>query len=297
MSVYDCFTYFNEDLVLDLRFHTLNEFVDKFVVVEATRDHAGKKKKLNFNISNFKKYSNKVIYIVVDDIPEKVGSYKKNYHENFVRENYHRNCISRGLTKVSEQDLIMISDVDEIPNLTNLSTFNSKNKLAFFRQKFFQYKFNTCIPCSPIQKTLFKSDFIEWIGTGICLKKNLLSPQWLRDKRLEASKILFLESRNIFKRLKRFLKYKFLLPQIINNGGWHFSSVLSPEDMRLKLESFCHGEFNKDEFKNLEIIRTKLNNNIDIFDSRTALKSIEIDNVNFPSYILKNRARFAQFIA
>ena len=297
MSVYDCFTYFNEDLVLDLRFHTLNEFVDKFVVVEATRDHAGKKKKLNFNISNFKKYSNKVIYIVVDDIPEKVGSYKKNYHENFVRENYHRNCISRGLTKVSEQDLIMISDVDEIPNLTNLSTFNSKNKLAFFRQKFFRYKFNTCIPCNPIQKTLFKSDFIEWLGTGICLKKNLLSPQWLRDKRLEASKILFLESRNIFKRLKRFLKYKFLLPQIINNGGWHFSSVLSPEDMYLKLESFSHGEFNKDEFKNLEIIRTKFDNNIDIFDSRTVLKSIEIDHVNFPSYILKNRARLAQFIA
>lgn len=297
MSVYDCFTYFNEDLVLDLRFHTLNEFVDKFVVVEATRNHAGKKKKLNFNLSNFKKYSNKVIYIVVDDIPEKVGSYKKkNYHENFVRENYHRNCISRGLIKASEQDLIMISDVDEIPNLTNLSIFNSKNKLAFFRQKLFRYKFNTCIPCSPIQKTLFKSDFIEWLGTGICLKKNLLSPQWLRDKRLEASKILFLESRNIFKRLKRFLKYKFLLPQIINNGGWHFSSVLSPEDMRLKLESFCHGEFNKDEFKNLEIIRTKLNNNIDIFDSRTVLKSVEIDNINFPSYIQKNRARFAKFI-
>jgi beta-1,4-mannosyl-glycoprotein beta-1,4-N-acetylglucosaminyltransferase len=298
MSVYDCFTYFNEDLVLDLRFHTLNEFVHKFVVVEATRDHAGKKKKLNFNLSNFKKYSNKVIYIVVDDIPENVHPYKKkNYHENFVRENYHRNCISRGLTKASQQDLIMISDVDEIPNLTNLSMFNKKNKFAFFRQKLFRYKFNTSIPCSPIQKTLFKSDFIEWLGTGICFKKYLLSPQWLRDKRLEASKTLFFTSRNICKRLKRFFKYKFLLPQIINNGGWHFSSVLSPEDMYLKLESFSHGEFNKDEFKNLEIIRTKFDNNIDIFDSRTVLKSIEIDHVNFPSYILKNRARLAQFIA
>jgi beta-1,4-mannosyl-glycoprotein beta-1,4-N-acetylglucosaminyltransferase len=298
MSIYDCFTYFNEDLVLDLRFHTLNEFVDKFVIVEATRDHAGKKKKLNFNLSNFKKYSNKVIYIVVDDIPEKVGSYKKkNYHENFVRENYHRNCISRGLTKASQQDLIMISDVDEIPNLTNLSKFNRKNRFAFFRQKLFRYKFNTSILCNPIQKTLFKSEFIEWLGTGICLKKYLLSPQWLRDKRLEASKILFFTSRNICKRLKRFLKYKFLLPQIINNGGWHFSSVLSPEDMRLKLKSFSHGEFNKDEFISLEIIRTKLDNNIDIFDSRTVLQSIEIDNVNFPSYILKNRARLAHFIA
>lgn len=297
MSVYDCFTYFNEDLVLDLRFHTLNEFVDKFVVVEATRDHAGKKKKLNFNLSNFKKFSNKVIYIIVDDIPEKVDSYKKkNYHENFVRENFQRNCISRGITKASEQDLIMISDVDEIPNLKNLTTYNSKNKLAFFRQKFFRYKFNISIPCSPLQKILFKSDFIEWLGTGICLKKNLLSPQWLRDKRLEASKILFLESRNIFKRLKRFIRYKFLLPQIINNGGWHFSSVLSPEDMRLKLESFCHGEFNKEEYKSLEIIRTKLSNNIDIFDSRTVLKIIEVDNVNFPNYILKNRAKFAKFI-
>ncbi len=298
MAIYDCFTYFNEDLILDLRFHTLSKFVNKFVVVEATRDHSGRKKKLNFNINNFKKYSSKVIYVVVDDIPEKVSLHKKkNYHENFIRENYHRNCISRGLAGASEQDLIMISDADEIPNLIHINKFNRNNKFAFFKQKYFKYKFNTSIPCSAFQKNLFKSDFIEWIGTGICLKKNLLSPQYLRDKRLEVSKIVFFESGNILKKFKIFLKKKFFLPQIINNGGWHFSSVLSPEDMQLKLTSFSHGEFNKDKFTNLNKIRNKLNNNIDIFDSKNILRSVEIDNLNFPSYILKNRARLAQFIA
>ena len=299
MAIFDCFTYFNEDLILDLRFHTLNKFVDKFVVVEATCDHAGRKKKLNFNINNFKKYSSKVIYIVVDDIPKKVGMHKKNYHKNFIRENHHRNCINRGLARASEKDLIMISDVDEIPNLMNLSKFNRNNKLAFFKQKLFKYKFNTSIPCDSIQKTLFKSDYIEWIGTGICLKKYLISPQWLRDKRLEVSKILFFESRNanLLRRLKIFFKSKFLLPQIINNGGWHFSSVLSPVDIRYKLESFAHGEYNKDKYKNLKAIKNKLNNCIDIFDSRIVLKSIKIDNKNFPDYILKNKARLAKFIA
>ena len=128
------------------------------------------------------------------------------------------------------------------------------------------------------------------------MKKYLLSPQWLRDKRLEASKILFFTNGNILKKFKIFFKRKFLLPQIINNGGWHFSSVLSPEDIRQKLESFSHGEFCKEEFMNLETIRTRLDNNIDILDPKIVLSSIKIDSINFPDYILKNRARLAKFI-
>ena len=297
MAIYDCFTYFNEDVILDIRFHTLYKFVDKFIIVEATRDHSGREKKLNFDINYFKKFSNKIIYIVVDDIPEKVNLHKKKgYHSNFVRENYHRNCISRGLSKCLDDDLVMISDADEIPNLLNLDQFKKNNKFSFFRQKFFKYKFNKACVYNDKEKKLFKTEFADWIGTGICLKKYLKSPQWLRDERLKAQKILFFNSNNKFNKFKHFFKYNFLLPKIIENGGWHFSSVMTPQDLRVKIESFSHGEFNNEKYKNIKNIEDKINSNIDVFDPTQILKTLKLDNINFPNYIWENRDKLAEFI-
>ena len=78
MSIYDCFMYFDEDVMLDLRLHTLDEYVDTFVIAEATRDHAGKEKKLNFDYKNFLKFKNKIKYLIIDDLPISVKSKKKN---------------------------------------------------------------------------------------------------------------------------------------------------------------------------------------------------------------------------
>ena len=91
--------YFDEDLNLDLRFNILDKYVDKFVVVEATRNHAGEEKKLNFDINKFKKFEKKIHYLVVDDIPKDVTNYKKGWSPNFFRENFNRNAISRALTE------------------------------------------------------------------------------------------------------------------------------------------------------------------------------------------------------
>ena len=77
MKIIDCFMYFDEDLILDIRLNTLSEIVDKFVVCEATRDHGGNKKNLNFKISKFQKFKDKINYIVVDDLPINVKSEKK----------------------------------------------------------------------------------------------------------------------------------------------------------------------------------------------------------------------------
>jgi beta-1,4-mannosyl-glycoprotein beta-1,4-N-acetylglucosaminyltransferase len=118
--------YFDEDLMVELRLNILDKYVDKFVIVEATRDHSGRKKKLNFNIKKFKQFENKIVYLVVDDIPEKVNNYKKGWSPNFFRENFNRNAISRALTECSPDDLIIISDADEIPNLEFLNSINIK---------------------------------------------------------------------------------------------------------------------------------------------------------------------------
>ena len=106
--IYDCFSYWDEDLLLDLRLNILNEFVDHFVIVEGNKTWQNNKKDLKFNINNFNKFKNKIIYIPVTDMPDGDNPY--------IRENFQRNCISRGLQNAKKDDLIIISDLDEIPN-------------------------------------------------------------------------------------------------------------------------------------------------------------------------------------
>ena len=151
--------YFDENLVLDLRLNILNDHVDKFIIAEATKDHTGKDKKLNFNINDFKKFKNKINYIVIDDLPINLKSYKKNWAVHHLRDQYQRNALERGYKNCNEDDLIMISDIDEIPNPNKIKEFNIKNKYACFIQKNFQSKIN-----------LFNISDKHWMGTKIIIK-------------------------------------------------------------------------------------------------------------------------------
>ena len=128
MKFFDCFMYHDEDLILDIRLNTLNDYVDKFVIVEAKADHQGNKKKLNFNIDNYRKFEEKIVYKVIEFFPEG--------YNNWERENFQRNFITNGLNFAQEDDYIIISDVDEIPNLSKLSNIK-KYKLTAFEQKMF----------------------------------------------------------------------------------------------------------------------------------------------------------------
>ena len=129
MNIYDCFMYFDEDLLLYLRLHTLDKFVKKFVITEATYTHNGSKKELKFDLNRFKKFKDKIIYLVVDNQPKNIlnlieGESKDNRGEKLIlngmaRDYFQRENLSRGLSKVSDEDLIIISDLDEIPNLDN----------------------------------------------------------------------------------------------------------------------------------------------------------------------------------
>ena len=266
MTIYDCFQFFDEEHILDLRLNILNEFVNFFVIVESTCDHQGNAKKLNFDASNFKKFQKKIIYIVVDDTKESIKKYHK-WGESLV-EQHQRNSIMKGLQKSNDNDLIILSDIDEIPDLTKLNTFNKK--YAVFSQKMFNFKLNLTNKTQPY-----------WHGSKICLKKNLKSPQWLRN--LKFKKYPFW----------RIDKPKNL--QIIENGGWHFAYLQSPENISKKIKSFAHGEFNKDNMAEEEIIRSKIQNNKDIFDRGYKIEKIELDK-NFPKYILDNREKLKDWI-
>ena len=153
--------YFDEDLVLEIRLNTLNQVVDKFVIAEATKDHAGRDKKLNFKINNFSKFKDKIEYIIINDLPINVKSDKKSWHENHMRDQFQRNSLMKGLKDADPNDWIMISDIDEIPNPEKIKEFDVEKKYACFLQKNFQSKIN-----------LLNITDNFWPGTKICEKKN-----------------------------------------------------------------------------------------------------------------------------
>ena len=218
MAIYDCFQYFNEDHVLDLRFNILNEKVDYFIISESTKTHQGKNKKLNFNIDNFSKFKHKIKYIVAD-YQKEIDFVNHTGGESLV-EQHQRNSLSEGLIKANDNDLIILSDSDEIPDLTKLSLIKKNTKFSAFSQMMFMYKLN-----------LQNIDESNWIGSKMTLKKNFPSPQILRSLK--------------FKEYP-FWRFDKIGLQIIK-GGWHFSFLQKPSDIANKIKSFSHGEFNKKE--------------------------------------------------
>ena len=267
MAIFDCFQYFNEEHIAEIRFNILDKFVDSFVIVESTVNHQGKPKKLHFDIAKYKKFKNKINYIVVDDTPENIKKPHEGGHS--LVEQHQRNSIMKGLKNASDNDLVILSDVDEIPDLNKLNEFD-KNKYAVFSQKMFMYKIN-----------LLNLKENNWHGSKICLKKNFKSPQWLRDLKFKEYPFWRIDkTRNL---------------QIIKNGGWHFSYLQTPENISKKIKSFAHGEFNKTNIVNEEGIRLKIEKGQDVFERGHNLKKIEVDS-SFPKYILQNKDKLRKWI-
>ena len=179
MKIFDCFMYFDEDLILDARLNILDKYVDFFIIVESKFNHKGEKRSLKLDLEKFKKFKNKIKYLVIEDLPNTLetitdqdfGVTKEHkFINNAVkRENFQRNFIKKGLNEAQDEDFILISDLDEIPCLENLNLRSVKEKIIVFKQLMTYYKFNLALPN------------FWWHGTKGCLKKNLKSPQWLRN--------------------------------------------------------------------------------------------------------------------
>lgn len=229
-KIFDCFMYCNEDLLLNFRLNCLERYVDKFIIVESGFYHNGKKKKFNFNLKKFKKFSKKIIYLKIKNKPKNLNKIfqsdtdenkeKKHILNGYIWDNFQRNKIADGLKYANDDDFIIISDIDEIPNLEKVNLINIKKKLIFFKQSIFFYKFNL------IYKNMI------WWGSKACKKKNLLSPQWLRN--LKYKKYPFWRI-DIF-----FSKTKYHDIHYVENGGWHFTNLKSPTELYNKLINYAH---------------------------------------------------------
>ena len=287
--------YFDEDLLLDLRLNTLNKSVKKFIITEATYTHNGSKKKLNFDIDKFKKFKDKITYIVVDNQPKDIMELsdtdsKEKRGEKLIlngmaRDYFQRESLSRGISEAKGDDLILISDLDEIPNLNELDNSKIGNNIIIFEQKMFYYKLN-----------LFYEDY-NWLGTKAIKKKNFVSPQWLRN----------IKGKNYPKwRLDTFFsKKKYTNLYFVKNGGWHFTCLRTAEELEKKLLNFAHHYEYEESGLNIENLKKLINEKRVMYDhnidqkgykwsGKSILKNIEISQL--PEYVSSNLDKYSEWL-
>lgn len=295
MKIFDCFMYFDEEVVLDVRLNTLDKYVDYFVIVESSFTHKGDNKNLMFNHNKFEKFKNKIIYLVYDKQPKGIEAVNENDSEDeksrkYIlnaarRENGQRNFIQNGLNKAEDNDIILISDVDEIPNLSEVNFNNISEKIIMFHQDMFYYKFDLKIPN------------LLWTGTRGCRKKYLLSPQWLRnvkDRKYFPFRIDILFSE------KKYSSIKF-----ISNGGWHFSYIKTAEEIEHKLKSYLHHREFDEQSLSVEEIQNIIENKKAIYDLKVdkrvnkigdGSKLVKIKFEKLPIYIQQNKHNYMKWL-
>jgi beta-1,4-mannosyl-glycoprotein beta-1,4-N-acetylglucosaminyltransferase len=284
--IYDCFTFFNELDLLEIRLNILDKTVDKFVLVEATKTHQGKEKPLNFNKNKkrFERFLPKIIHVIVDEYPEYEGK------SAWILEHHQRNSIINGLKDCKPEDVILISDVDEIPDPNKILEFKNKSGIKIFRQRMYYYYIN----CSNASN----AGSYRWNGTVMINYKDFTGPQRSREKGITMTSLFHPKIiHRIYWHLWKFSHYdiKGIKIRFIEDGGWHFSYLGGVETIIKKLEAFAHTEYNKDKYKDAKAIEKAIENGEDIFGRGFHYRFIKLDGT-FPEFILKNSEKYAHLI-
>ena len=284
--------YYDEDMMLDIRLNILDKFVSNFIICEANFHHNGTKRELKFDIRKFSKFKDKIIYIPLTEQPKQIKEIKdtdsqlvknsKILDNALLRENFQRNHLQSKIKNFHENDLIIISDLDEIPNLEK---FTYKARITFFIQKMYYYKLN-----------LIHKNF-NWYGSKIVKKKDLINPQWLRNIKSKKYPLWRLDI--------MFSKKKYNNINFIEDGGWHFTNIKTPEKIDFKMKNFLHHlEYEEsgisiDDVKNI-IAEKKVfyDHSADKKEKKWSAKislSKELD-ASLPEYIFKNKNKYKEWL-
>lgn len=242
MAIYDCFTFFNELDILELRLEELDACVDHFVIGEATRTFSNEPKPLYFaeNKERFARFLPKIIHVVIDDLPADGDAWD--------REAFQRDALSRGLDGAQPDDIVMISDVDEIPfpsNIARLTRAAMQGRIWFIECDYYTYKLNLAIEN-------------KWVG--LCAiraiqKKHLPGMQQFRAFRARQSRRLPMPVNQAINVAKNMFRVGRPLSHVlVEHGGWHFTFMNTPEKIHYKIASYAHQERNTPEFNSLENI-------------------------------------------
>ena len=291
MKIVDCFMYYDEDMILDIRLNILDKFVSNFVICEANFNHNGTKREFKFDINKFPKFKEKIIYIPLEEQPlniKKINSSdnllvknSKILNNALFRENHQRNFLQSKIRDFHDDDLIIISDLDEIPNLEK---FIYKARITFFEQKMYYYKLN-----------LLHKNFV-WFGSKIVKKKHLISPQWLRNVKSKKDPLWRFD---IF-----FSDTKFNNINFIKNGGWHFTNVKSAEKIDFKMKNFLHHLEYEESGLGVEDVKKIISEKKVFYDHQAdkrekkweaKINLVKEDNQNLPVYIIENINKFKEW--
>ena len=292
MKIFDCFMYCDEKMLLDIRLNTLDKYVDKFVIVESNFYHNGKAKNLTFDINDYLSFKEKIIYIKVLEKPLEIKTYNDNdfksvdIFNSLLLDNFQRNKILLGLVNAHTEDIVIISDIDEIPNLTNIKFELISKKFIFFKQDFFYYKFN------------LKHPSLKWFGSKATKIKNLASPQFLRNLK---NKIYPWWRLDVL-----FSKKKTFSIKIIENGGWHFTNIKNAKDIYKKMNYFAHHTEFEESGIRIEDIDKFINQGIVYYDhnldksqknkwkANILLEKVDLNQL--PAYIVNNQDKYKYWI-
>ena len=290
MKIIDTTTYFEEEVMMNLRFNILNDYVDKFIVSEARFTHSGHEKDIKFNKKKFPKFEDKIIHIILDKEPEEIIRKKKLSNlelriNSIIRIKSQRNFILKHISPYSQEDYLIHSDNDEIPDLKNFNLKNNIKKYVIFNQKMYYYKLNLSLPN------------LNWFGSKACKIKNLKSIDILRS--IKNKKYPFYRIDTYFSNLKHQSLH------VVKNGGWHFSNLKSLEELERKyLNDENHAEYEAQGFTKNKIIENLKNKTIDYNhsakkNSSNRFQSTKLEKINLntlPEFIINNLDKYQEWI-
>ena len=279
--VYDCFIFFDEIDLLEIRLNILDPYIDKFVICEATETLMGERKKMYFeeNKKRFEKFTNKIIHVVVE-------THKEKFANQYERERHQKNCVIDGLIGAEEEDIIIYSDVDEIPNplvLDEIINNFEPTKIYHLAQRMFYFYINY----EEVSHKLLAAcgDFegvknAKWLGTKICSYQ--IAKKWTMDGLRDKGRIKEKESIRV------------------ENGGWHFSYMGGDhlnvyKRIKTKLQAFSHDEFNRPSVYNPVKVWLKIILGRDLLGRGAKFKKVKIDD-SYPKWLKENYDKYLHFV-
>lgn len=279
--VYDCIPFFNEVDILKLRLNILSPLVDRFIIEEATMTFSGEPKELCFekNKEMFKEFLDKITYIVVDDTPKEAITHERDY--------FQKNHLINGLSEASEDDVIIMSDVDEIPNptvLKNIIDNFDKTKVYHLAQRNFYAFMNMEEKSGKLLSITgefegFEGGDRKWLGTKICNINNIPKEGIVRLRDLVKTS----DPRSVR----------------VADGGWHFgymgghNEYNAAKRIGVKVQAAAHQEYNEKEILKETMDRLKLGQ--DIFGRDARFERVEVDD-SYPEYLLEHKAEYQYLI-
>lgn len=272
--IYDCFAFFNELDLLEIRLNTLDSVVDRFVLVEATRTFQKAEKPLFFeqHKERFKPFLHKIEHIVVDEYPGFFAKFRTPTTWDY--DDHQKEQIKKGLKNCRPTDVIIISDVDEIPRPELVKQYADKPGIKVFQQRLYYYYLNCFIKKYPEPIEVYNG-YMPWQGTVMLQYKDLKTVQkarLLRGERKNSKKVT-----------------------IIPEGGWHFSYLGGVKKVIEKIEAYAHTEHNVEDFKDAKRIEEVLRKGGSLYGQELDSEFVQIGK-DFPQYLQDHKEKYHELI-